>query len=86
VIERPLKKGNERGIALLKILVKEVVLRRTKAMKINSKLIVDLPECVVYLHKIPFSESERRRYQVVEGACKENVQQILQSNVCLIAS
>ncbi|KAI9139256.1 SNF2 family N-terminal domain-containing protein [Paraphysoderma sedebokerense] len=78
VFARPLRRGEQHPLELLKILMKDLTIRRTKEMKIEGKPILDLPPCNIYLHKIEFSPEESAFYSQIEAEGKQLIRKFLQ--------
>jgi SNF2 family DNA or RNA helicase len=73
----PLKAGNTAGLARLQLLTSATTLRRSKAQKIDGKLILDLPakiETIRYIHMTP---GERQLYDLTHKASKNMVDNIV---------
>ena len=60
IIARPVKKGDERALLHLKMLMQFLCLRRTKKMKFDNKPLIALPPCNLYLHKVKFYPEEEK--------------------------
>ena len=72
----PLKSGNSTGLARLQILTAATTLRRSKAQKIDGKLILDLPlkhETTRYVFMTP---EERKLYELTRKVSKNIVDNI----------
>jgi DNA repair protein RAD5 len=66
VIARPFEQGDEDAITRLKVLLKPMLLRRTKRSRdADGNSIVDLPPKTVELVRLQFSDEERAFYQAV---------------------
>jgi SNF2 family DNA or RNA helicase len=72
----PLKAGNSAGLARLQIITSATTLRRSKAQKIDGKLILDLPQKREVTRYIQMSASERQIYELTRKASKNIVDNI----------
>ncbi|KAF0700506.1 Aste57867_8967 [Aphanomyces stellatus] len=78
-IGRPLRREEPEGIRIVKALMKDVALRRTKG-KSDRLLMVTLPLCTVYSYPIELRPDEREQYNRLEDAAKANIQRLLDTN------
>ena len=65
-----MKRGDERGIIRLQILVEAVCLRRTKQDKVDGKPLVDLPKKNIVLRELEFTDEERSIYDAYHDHAK----------------
>lgn len=72
----PLKSGNSAGLARLQILTSATTLRRSKAQKIDGKLILDLPKKNEKTRYVFMSAEERQLYELTRKASKNIVDNI----------
>ena len=72
----PLKAGNSAGLARLQILTSATTLRRSKAQKIDGKLILDLPKKHEVTRYVQMTASERQIYELTRKASKNIVDNI----------
>ena len=72
----PLKAGNSTGLARLQILTSATTLRRSKAQKIDGKLILDLPLKHETTRYVTMSTEERQIYELTRKASKNIVDNI----------
>ena len=72
----PLKAGNSTGLARLQILTSATTLRRSKAQKIDGKLILDLPLKYETTRYVYMSNEERQIYELTRKASKNIVDNI----------
>ena len=72
----PLKAGNSTGLARLQILTSATTLRRSKAQKIDGKLILDLPLKHETTRYVYMSTEERQIYELTRKASKNIVDNI----------
>jgi SNF2 family DNA or RNA helicase len=75
----PLKAGNSAGLARLQILTSATTLRRSKAQKIDGKLILDLPLKHETTRYVYMSTEERQIYELTRKASKNIVDNISNS-------
>jgi SWI/SNF-related matrix-associated actin-dependent regulator of chromatin subfamily A3 len=68
LIERPVKHND---VALLKLLVSTLCLRRHKSMKYNGRPILALPECMSYIHRVTLLPDERKVYDALASEARE---------------
>jgi SNF2 family DNA or RNA helicase len=69
----PLKSGNSTGLARLQILTSATTLRRSKAQKIDGKLILDLPLKHETTRYVYMSSEERQLYELTRKVSKNIV-------------
>ncbi|RKP08830.1 SNF2 family N-terminal domain-containing protein [Thamnocephalis sphaerospora] len=62
----------------LQVILKSIMLRRTKNSTINGKPLLSLPERVVEHVEVTFSEKERTLYNALEAKMKRNVTDVYQ--------
>jgi SNF2 family DNA or RNA helicase len=72
----PLKLGNSTGLARLQILTGATTLRRSKAQKIDGKLILDLPQKHEITRYVYMSPEERQVYELTRKISKNIVDNI----------
>lgn len=72
----PLKSGNATGLARLQILTSATTLRRSKAQKIDGKLILDLPAKHETTRYVYMSPNERQMYELTRKVSKNIVDNI----------
>jgi SNF2 family DNA or RNA helicase len=72
----PLKSGNSTGLARLQILTSATTLRRSKAQKIDGKLILDLPAKHETTRYVYMSPEERQMYELTRKVSKNIVDNI----------
>ncbi|KAJ7217076.1 SNF2 family N-terminal domain-containing protein [Mycena pura] len=67
-IAKPVKsgKGATRAMKRLQVVLKQVMLRRTKTQQINGKMLVDLPSRTIKVMSCTFNASEREFYTALE--------------------
>ena len=75
----PLKAGNSTGLTRLQILTSATTLRRSKAQKIDGKLILDLPVKHETTRYVYMSNEERQIYELTRKASKNIVDNISHS-------
>ncbi|KAI9591356.1 P-loop containing nucleoside triphosphate hydrolase protein [Syncephalis fuscata] len=67
VFKRPIRRGDAQGLDRLKVLMQSLCIRRTKAMKLQGRPLIQMPPCNVYLHKVKWiSDRERELYALVK--------------------
>ncbi|KAK9687209.1 hypothetical protein K7432_014874, partial [Basidiobolus ranarum] len=77
-ITRPLQQGREQtAIKRLQVILKAIMLRRTKTTMLDGQRLLKLPERKVEISTIPFSPIERRFYEILEGQMQNRFQDIL---------
>lgn len=67
ILTRPLANGEEEADKLLQTLMQTLVLRRKKDMKFVD---LRLPEKSEYIHRIPFRNDEREKYEALQAEAK----------------
>ena len=72
----PLKAGNAAGLTRLQILTAATTLRRSKAQKIDGKLILDLPSKHETTRLVYMNKEERQLYELTKRASKNIVDNI----------
>lgn len=72
----PLKAGNSTGLARLQILTAATTLRRSKAQRIDGKLILELPVKFEKTRYVYMSSEERQMYELTRKASKNIVDNI----------
>lgn len=72
----PLKAGNSTGLTRLQVLTSATTLRRSKAQKIDGKLILDLPLKHETTRYVYMSTEERQIYELTRKASKNIVDSI----------
>ncbi|ORX98845.1 hypothetical protein K493DRAFT_257864 [Basidiobolus meristosporus CBS 931.73] len=78
-ITRPLQQGREQtAIKRLQVILKAIMLRRTKTTMIEGKPLLNLPERRVDICTIPFSPRERLFYEKLENKMQDRFKDILQ--------
>jgi len=71
VLMRPMKEGKTDAQMLLSALMATICLRRHKEM---SFIDLRLPELTEYVHRIPFGEHEKKKYEALEAEAKGKVE------------
>jgi SNF2 family DNA or RNA helicase len=66
----------EKTIKRLQVILKAILLRRTKNSKINGKPLLTLPERYVEPVEVEFSKHERRIYDALEAKMSQNFNDI----------
>nr|XP_043620030.1 LOW QUALITY PROTEIN: helicase-like transcription factor CHR28 [Erigeron canadensis] len=69
-IKAPIQKCPEAGYKKLQIILKTIMLRRTKATLLDGKPIISLPPKTISLKQIDFTAEERRFYAELEAESK----------------
>ena len=71
-IQEPQEKGDPRGVLVLRTLLSEIMLRRTKFMRDESgNMIVQLPPRVVVVEFVELDEAEREFYDAIVARSKD---------------
>ncbi|KNE54399.1 hypothetical protein AMAG_00371 [Allomyces macrogynus ATCC 38327] len=70
-IERPLKQKRRDAMTTFQELVRMLCLRRTKAMELSGKPILELPKITYLVHKVAFRGEERRLYVKWEAKSRQ---------------
>ncbi|KNE56052.1 hypothetical protein AMAG_01895 [Allomyces macrogynus ATCC 38327] len=70
-IERPLKQKRRDAMSTFQELVRMLCLRRTKAMELSGKPILELPKITYLVHKVAFRGEERRLYVKWEAKSRQ---------------
>lgn len=82
-IQRPLLSGDVSGFMRLQALLMTIALRRTKDMKVDDKMLVDLPQRTVNIHTVDLSEEDRQLYDRMELEGKRLVGQYVATGTVL---
>ncbi|KAF8452372.1 SNF2 family N-terminal domain-containing protein [Boletus edulis BED1] len=80
-IAKPVKAGRSvRALKRLQVVLKAIMLRRTKNQILNGKPLLQLPERVLELVECSFSASEKEFYRLLESRMSSEVNKLVQSD------
>ncbi|KAL7753099.1 hypothetical protein RI367_001551 [Sorochytrium milnesiophthora] len=75
----PIRRGERVGVDRLRALMQFLCIRRTKAMTLNGKPILQLPACTIYIHKIELGAEERAMYDKVFTIAQQRILDYMES-------
>ncbi|KAL4267211.1 SNF2/RAD54 Helicase and Transcription Factor [Pleurotus pulmonarius] len=78
-IDKPVRTGQKAGLAMkrLQVVLKAIMLRRTKTDTLNGKKLIELPARVVEIVNCKFNPSERNFYHALENRIEEMLEKLM---------
>jgi SWI/SNF-related matrix-associated actin-dependent regulator of chromatin subfamily A3 len=78
--QRPIKRGLEIGNQNLRALIKDIMIRRTKATTYQGEKIVKLPKCTVYTDYLQFTTDQMVEYQRIKAVFKQRIIEFMEND------
>ncbi|TFK32090.1 SNF2 family N-terminal domain-containing protein [Crucibulum laeve] len=78
-IAKPVNSGRNAGRAMsrLQVVLKTIMLRRTKDQTLNGKKLIELPQRIVNVVSCPFDEDEKSFYDALEGKMESVIEKLM---------
>lgn len=78
-IDKPVRMGQHAGLAMkrLQVVLKAIMLRRTKTDTLNGKKLIELPARVVEIVNCKFNPSERNFYHALENRIEAMLEKLM---------